>query len=145
MRMRGSGGVLNVASLAGYTPGPQQAAYYASKAYVISLTEALAEENAGHGVRFTVLAPGAVSTRFHERMGSTAGWYLKAMPVLRADRVARAGYRGFRRGQRLVVPGLVNIAAMPALRLLPHRLTLPVVGQLLAPRSTAAKPSDPAR
>ena len=136
MRVRGRGGVLNVASLAGYTPGPQQAAYYASKAYVIALSEALAHENRGYGVRVSVLAPGAVRTKFHERMGSAGGWYLKLMPVLKADRVARAGYHGFRRGQRVIIPGLLNIAMLPVLRFMPHRVTLPFVAALLNPRRT---------
>ena len=70
MRVRGRGGILNVASLGGYAPGPNQAAYYASKAYVLSLTEAIAAETAGEGVRVCALAPGPVNTMFHARMGA---------------------------------------------------------------------------
>ena len=70
MRTRGRGGILNVASLGGYAPGPNQGAYYASKAYVLSLTEAIAAETAGEGVRVCALAPGPVNTRFHARMGA---------------------------------------------------------------------------
>ena len=70
MRLRGRGGILNLASLGGYTPGPYQAAYYASKAYVISLTEAIAAETAGEGVRVCALAPGPVNTAWHERAGA---------------------------------------------------------------------------
>ena len=66
MRVRGRGGILNLASIGGYAPGPNQAAYYASKAYVLSLTEAIAAETAGEGVRVCALAPGPVNTRFHE-------------------------------------------------------------------------------
>src|SRR5262249_2411187 len=68
MRVRGRGGILNLASLGGYVPGPYQAAYYASKAYVLSLSEAVAAETAGEGVHVSALAPGPVSTSFHRRM-----------------------------------------------------------------------------
>ena len=68
MLVRGRGGIINVASLGGFTPGPYQAAYYASKAYVIALTRALAHENRGMGVRFAVVAPGPVNTKFHAKM-----------------------------------------------------------------------------
>ena len=81
MRARGRGGVLNLASLGGYAPGPYQAAYYASKAYVISLSEALAAETAGEGVRVCVLAPGPVATPFHARMQGESGLYLRLLPV----------------------------------------------------------------
>src|SRR5262249_24189263 len=70
MLIRGRGGVLNLASLGAYAPGPYQAVYYASKAYVLSLTEAVAAETAGQGVRITALAPGPVQTGFHRRMGN---------------------------------------------------------------------------
>ncbi len=85
MRVRGRGGILNVASLGGYTPGPNQAAYYASKAYVLSLTEAIAAETAGEGVRVCALAPGPVNTAFHARMGRGDG----LLPHARAAGVGR--------------------------------------------------------
>ena len=100
MRVRGRGGILNLASLGGYAPGPNQAVYYASKAYVLSLTEAIAAETAGEGVRDTRRwRPGPVNTRFHARMGaehapSTAIW----LPPPPPRRVARAGYSGLRAG-----------------------------------------------
>ncbi len=75
MRVRGRGGILNVASLGGYAPGPNQAVYYASKAYVLSLTEAIAAETAGEGVRVCALAPGPVNTMFHARMGAENAFY----------------------------------------------------------------------
>ena len=83
MRVRGRGGILNLASIGGYAPGPNQAAYYASKAYVLSLTEAIAAETAGEGVRVCALAPGPVNTRFHERMGGREC----LLPQLRASGV----------------------------------------------------------
>ncbi len=134
MLTRGRGGVLNIASLGGYAPGPWQAAYYASKAYVISLTEALAHECAGQGVRIAVVCPGPVGTQFHARMGGASGLYLRLMPVMSSQRVARIAYRRFQWGQRVIIPGVVAMAIMPTMRLLPHRLLSPIVGLLLKPR-----------
>ncbi len=133
MLVRGRGGILFVASLAGYTPGPGQAVYYASKAYVISLSEALAVEATGQGVRITCVAPGPVDTAFHAKMGADTALYRTAMPGQSADRVARLALLAFRLGARTVVPGLLASAMMVALRLLPHRLTVPVVATLLRP------------
>lgn len=134
MRARGRGGILNLASLGGYTPGPYQAAYYASKAYVMSLSEALAAETAGEGVRVCVLAPGPVSTPFHQRMQGETGLYLRLLPVSNPDSVARAGYLGFALGWRVVVPGLAAPILALAMRLTPHRILVPIVGWLLKPR-----------
>ncbi len=131
MLARRNGGILNVASLGAYTPGPHQAAYYASKAYVLSLTEALAAENAGRGLRFSALATGPVNTAFHAAMGAEASLYRQLMPALSPDRAARAAYRGFMLNQRVIAPGLLNRAALGALKILPHPLTVPLVGWLL--------------
>jgi short-subunit dehydrogenase len=136
MRARGRGGILNLASAGGYAPGPYQAAYYASKAYVISLSEAVAAETAGEGVRICVLAPGPVATPFHERMRGESGLYLQLLPVSNPDSVARAGYLAFALGWRVVVPGLVAPVLALAMRLTPHRILVPIVGWLLKPRGT---------
>jgi uncharacterized protein len=135
MLVRGRGGVLNVASLGGYAPGPYQAAYYASKSYVLSLTEALAHECAGRGVRISVLAPGPVATAFHKRMDGDSGLYLTLLPVASAARVARSAVWRFRLGQRVIIPGLFNPLLMLSMRALPHRLSSTIVGFLLKPRS----------
>jgi short-subunit dehydrogenase len=137
MRARGRGGILNVASLGGMVPGPFQAAYYASKAYVISLTEAVASENAGRGVRICALAPGPVDTGFHEAMNAQASFYRQLLPVLSPERTARAGYRGYRLGQRVIVPGLLNMLMALSLKLLPHGITVPLTAWLLTPRRTS--------
>jgi short-subunit dehydrogenase len=133
MRARGRGGILNLASLGGYTPGPYQAAYYASKAYVISLTEAIAAETAGEGVRVCVLAPGPVKTAWHDRAGAGAAFYRYLMPQSAAS-VARAGHLGYVLGLRVVVPGLLSPFLALALRIMPHTLTVPIVRWLLKPR-----------
>ena len=133
MLARGRGGILNVASLGGLVPGPYQAAYYASKAYVISLTEAVGSEAAGQGVRLTALAPGPVDTGFHAAMGSEFSFYRQLILPLSPEGTANAAYRGYVLGCHLVVPGLINKVLALALRILPHTLLLPFVGWLLRP------------
>lgn len=144
MLARGRGGILNVASLGGLAAGPYQAAYYASKAYVISLTEAAAWENAGEGVRLTVLAPGPVNTSFHEAMGAQSSFYRQLVPALSPERTANSAYSGFVLGRCLIVPGVINTFMAVALRILPHTLLLPLVGWLLRPREELPneKPND---
>lgn len=144
MLARGRGGILNVASLGGLAAGPYQAAYYASKAYVISLTEAAAWENAGEGVRLTVLAPGPVNTSFHEAMGAESSFYRQLLPALSPERTANSAYSGFVLGRCLIVPGVINTFMAIALRILPHTLLLPLIGWLLRPREELQneKPND---
>ena len=117
------GAILNVASIAGLVPGPLMAVYYATKAYVISFSEALGEETRNSGVTVTVLCPGTTRTEFQER----AGVDLKAGRVGRpwvadAASVAHAGYVGMLRGKRLVVPGLLNKVMVRAARVVPRGL-----------------------
>jgi short-subunit dehydrogenase len=133
MRWRGRGGVVNVASIGGFTPGPYQAAYYASKAYVISLTEAIAAETAGEGVRVCALAPGPVKTAWHDRAHAGAAFYRYLLPMSAAS-VARAGHLGYTLGLRVVVPGLVSPFLALVLRIMPHTITVPIVRWLLKPR-----------
>lgn len=134
MCVRGRGGVLNLASLAGYAPGPYQAAYYASKAYVLSLTEAVAAETAGRGVCVSALAPGPVNTGFHRKMGSEHAFYRYLVAPLSAEGAAAAGYRGFTFGWRVIVPGILNPFLALAMRIMPHRIVIPIIGWLLKPR-----------
>ena len=131
MVARGRGGILNVASLGAYVPGPHQAAYYASKAYVVSLSEAIASEIAGLGVRVTALAPGPVNTGFHAAMGAERSLYRTLLPALTPQQLAASGYRGFTLGRRIVVPGLFNRLMFTALWILPHAITVPIVRSLL--------------
>jgi uncharacterized protein len=131
MLARGDGGILNIASLGGVVPGPYQAAYYASKAYVISLTEALASEVSGKGVRVSAVAPGPVATRFHAGMRADQARYRSLLPEMTADQVARSGYRGFTLGQRVIVPGILYRLFYFWLRVLPHPISVPLTGWLL--------------
>jgi hypothetical protein len=121
---RHHGGLLNVASVAGFFPGPGSAVYYASKAYVLSLTEALHGELTASGIRVTCLCPGPVATEFQARAGISGketGWPL----ALSARQVAEAGYRGLMNGKRIVVPGAANrLLASLVPRIVPRRILL---------------------
>jgi short-subunit dehydrogenase len=120
------GGILNVASVAGFMPGPHMAVYYASKAYVLSFSEALACELEPLGVRVTVLCPGPVKTEFQMR----AGVYMKRPPPLLGrtpEQVAQAGYDGFMAGKRLVIPGFGNKVMSLVPRLLPRGTMLNIL------------------
>src|SRR3954453_2708285 len=104
---RHRGGILNVASVAGFLPGPGMAVYYASKAYVLSFSEALHRELRPRGVRVTVLCPGPVPTEFQARAGVRNERH-SSLVTQTPEQVAQAGYRGFMAGRRLVVPGIGN-------------------------------------
>jgi short-subunit dehydrogenase len=134
MVARGRGGVLNVASLGGLMPGPYQAAYYASKAYVLSLTEALAFEYAGSGVRISVALPGPVTTRFHERMGVADAYYLHLPGTLGPERTAALIYNAFAARKRVIVPGVLPSFNAFWLRVIPHFILVPIMGWLLKRR-----------
>jgi short-subunit dehydrogenase len=131
MLVRRQGGILNVASLGAVIPGPNQAAYYASKAYVVSLTEAIASEVWGQGVRVSALLPGPVTTEFHEAMGAERSLYRYLLPPMSPERVARSAYRQFMFGNRVIVPGISNMFFYVALKLLPHAVTVPMMFWLL--------------
>lgn len=120
---RHRGGILNVASVAGFMPGPGLAVYHATKAYVISLSEALHRELEPKGIRVTVLCPGPVETGFHARAGTPEN-YFPRMLSRSAERVAREGYDGFMHNQRVVVPGSDNKVLSLLPRILPRALVL---------------------
>jgi short-subunit dehydrogenase len=123
------GGILNVGSLAGFLPGPGMAVYYASKAYVLSFTEALHEELGPLGVRVTALCPGPVPSEFQARAGFRPGFDSAVLNVSPAD-VALAGYRGLMANKRAVLPGL-GVKLVPVLlRLFPRGFILAMVGKL---------------
>lgn len=136
MKIRGRGGILNLASVGSYGPGPNQAAYYASKAYVLSLTEAIAHENAGQGVRICASAPGPVRTRFHAKMGAERALYRWISPPAPPELVGRFTYWGYLIGMRVVWPGAITPVAALAMRLLPHRILNIIVAILLKPRKS---------
>ncbi len=125
---RHRGGILNIASLAAFLPGPGMAVYYASKAYVLSFSEALHRELSGRGVRVTALCPGPVPTEFQTRAGLSLPAAAR-MLELSAERVAQIGYDAFMAGQRVVVAGIGNRLAVSFMRLVPHALLLRLVDQ----------------
>jgi short-subunit dehydrogenase len=125
--IRHRGGILNVGSIAGFLPGPGMAVYYASKAYVLSLTEALRGELAPRGVRVTVLCPGPVPSEFQARAKFKPGFDSAILNVSPLE-VAQAGYRGLMANKRAVLPGL-GIKMVPfLLRLFPRGFILWAVG-----------------
>jgi hypothetical protein len=127
--IRHRGGILNIASIAAFMPGPGMAVYYASKAYVLSLTEALHNELAPKGVRVTVLCPGPVPSEFQGRAGFEAGLDSAVLSVSSAD-VARVGYKGLMANERMVLPG-VGVKILPRLlRFFPRGFILGMVGRV---------------
>ncbi len=126
---RHRGGTLNVASVAAFMPGPGMAVYYASKAYVLSFSEALHQELSRRGVRVTTLCPGPVPTEFQARAGLRDDRAKSVLFSLPADRVARIGYSGFMRGKRVVVAGLANRIMALLLRIVPNALLLRFMDQ----------------
>ena len=129
---RGSGRILNVASTAAFQAGPYMSVYYASKAYVLSYSEALAQELEGTGVTVTALCPGPTATSFQARSGMRRSAPIAGglVPQASARAVARAGYRGLLRGRRLVIPGLVNWLLIESLRFTPRRLATAVIARI---------------
>jgi short-subunit dehydrogenase len=127
--IRHRGGILNVGSIAGFLPGPGMAVYYASKAYVLSFSEALRRELAPRGVRVTVLCPGPVPSEFQARAGFEPGFDSAVLNMSSSD-VAQAGYRGLMANKRAVLPGF-GIKIVPfLLRLFPRGFILGAVGLL---------------
>jgi uncharacterized protein len=115
---RHRGGILNVASLAAFVPGPSMAVYHATKAYALSLSEALHQELKPQGIKVTVLCPGPVKTDFLELSGMGDDLYPRFL-ARSAGRVAQDGYDGFMAGRRVVIPGSHNKVAAALLRILP--------------------------
>jgi short-subunit dehydrogenase len=133
---RHRGGILNVGSMAGFMPGPHMAVYYASKAYVRSLTDSLRKEFGRRGIRVTNVAPGPVPTEFGKRAGTRSDT-APALLTQSAERVAELGYRGLMQGRGLVVPGVANRIAIALIRFVPRRLVAAAVERRQAQRKAA--------
>jgi short-subunit dehydrogenase len=116
MLRRGSGRILNVGSTAGFVPGPYMAMYYASKAFVVSFSHAIAEEVQGSGVTVTVLCPGPTRTGFQETAGNSDTNLFKG-PVMDAAEVARIGYKAMMAGRREAIAGTRTRVGILASRL----------------------------
>ena len=131
MLQRKSGKILNVASTAGFQPGPLMAVYYATKAYVISFSEALANELKGTGVTVTCLCPGATDTEFQKRAGTEGTRLFRALRPMHAKTVARDGYRALMKGKPLVISGFRNWLLAESLRVSPRRAVTAVSRKVL--------------
>ncbi|HET6462808.1 MAG TPA: SDR family oxidoreductase, partial [Candidatus Krumholzibacteria bacterium] len=132
----GRGHIVNVASTAAFQAGPMQSVYYASKAFVLSFSEAIGNELKGTGVTVTALCPGPTPTGFQERanVGQLRG--LRMMMRVTPEAVVRAGYNGMKHGRPVVIPGALNNIHVFLLRLVPRRLVTNVVRKIQThPRS----------
>lgn len=129
------GRILQVASTAAFLPGPNMAVYYASKAYVLSLGQALGEELKGTGATVSVLCPGPTSTGFQSRAGLDAAIFQMLRPM-DARAVAEAGYAGMMAGRRVIVPGALNKISRALAGLAPRALLLPLVSRLQESRGS---------
>jgi uncharacterized protein len=129
MLERSRGGVLNIGSTAGFQPGPFMAVYYATKAYVVSFSEALADELSGSGLRISCLAPGPTATAFAAEAGAADSRLFQG-ETMSVEEVARIGYEGWREGKFLVIAGQRNWWGALAIRLLPRAYVRKIVRDL---------------
>ena len=127
------GGVLNVASTAAFQPGPLMAVYYASKAFVLSFSEALWKEAEGTGVHVSCLCPGPTVSKFRERAGTGKTRLSRVGDAMASMPVAKLGYRGFRKNTRVVVTGFRNRMLAGMAPLLPRRTLLGIVHNMQSP------------
>ncbi len=127
MVRRRAGRIMNVASVAGFLPGPLAAVYYATKAYVLSFSEALACELEGSGVTVTALCPGPTDTGFQARAGVDHSFLFRRLRVTDAATAARAGYRALLQGRRVAIPGLPNRFLARSVPFVPRGILLPLV------------------
>ena len=130
MIARRSGHIVNVASTAAFQPGPLMAVYYATKAYVLSFSEAIADELRDSGVTVTALCPGPTATAFAEIAGTTSLRLHKVARPMKSEDVVRYGVRAMKHGKRVAIPGVANKIAMQSLRVSPRRLVTTLVRKL---------------
>jgi short-subunit dehydrogenase len=134
MRLRGRGKILHTSSTAAFQPGPRLAVYYATKAYVLSFSEALSCELAGSGVTVTALCPGPTRSEFND-VASYQMPLVLASSMMTSDAVARVGYRALMKGKRLAVAGVTNRLAAITSQLAPRGLILAVADRLTRARA----------
>ena len=134
MLERRRGGVLNVASTAAFQPGPLMAVYYASKAFVLSFSEALWREAQGTGVHVSCLCPGPTATGFRERAGTGATRLASLGTPVTSMSVAEEGYRAFQANQRVLITGARNRLVARMVPYLPRRTVLDLAHRIQSPR-----------
>jgi short-subunit dehydrogenase len=135
MVARGRGRIVNVASTAAFQPGPYMAVYYATKAYVLSFSEAIAQELKDTGVTVTALCPGPTTTEFQAAAGLEDTLLFRGPLVMDPAKVARVGWAAAKRGRRVVIPGLANRLLKETVRFSPRRLVLAAAGRMQKKRS----------
>lgn len=133
MLKKGRGGVLNVASTAAFQPGPLMANYYASKAYVLSFSEAIWEEARGTGVHVSCLCPGPTVSKFRERAGTDKTRLAQASKVMPSAAVARMGYEAWKRNQPVKVTGGRNAFQAGMVKYIPRKTLLRIVRNIQSP------------
>ncbi len=133
MLARKRGGVLNVASTASFQPGPLMAVYYASKAFVLSFSEALWEEARGTGVHVSCLCPGPTASKFRERAGTGKTRLAQVSKVMGSMEVAQQGYRAFTTNKRVVVTGTRNATLARLVPFIPREMVLKMVRNIQSP------------
>ena len=131
------GKILNTASTASFQPGPYMAVYYASKAFVLSFSEALAAELDGSGVTVTALCPGPTASGFQDKAVMHASGLVKGKKLPSSESVAKAGYRAMQRGQRVFIPGLMNWILAQSVRFTPRNVVTMIVQQMSKPASAS--------
>jgi short-subunit dehydrogenase len=136
MLEEGHGRILNLASTASFQPGPYQAVYFATKAYVLSFSEAIAEDLANTGVTVTAWCPGLTASGFIERAGMASSRFAQRARIGSAEQVAAVGYRAMLKGQRVVVPGLLNCLSAQAPRFAPRRAVTSIVSAMMKPAAS---------
>lgn len=121
-----NGGILNVASTAAFCSGPRMAAYYASKAYVLNLTEAIYEECKDSGIKISCLCPGPVKTTFQDKAGIKKSESAKKY-LMDAEEVAKVSYKDFKKGKLIIIPGMKNKLLVIGNKLLPRRISRKII------------------
>ncbi len=134
MLARRTGRILQVSSTAAFQPGPFLALYFASKAFVLSFSEALSAELRGSGVTVTALCPGPTHTEFAKRLGTVSSLFSSGIPIANATAVAEFGYRSLMSGKRVAVYGVLNRALVHLTRFTPGAFVLAVMARLLGKR-----------
>lgn len=130
MQEQRKGKILNVASIASFVPGPLMSVYYASKAFVLSFSEAIATELKGSGITVTALCPGPTETGFQNRASLERSGLFHNLKVADAKSVAQYGYRAMKKGKLIAIPGFFNRLVPVATRIVPRKLVRTVVRQI---------------
>ena len=126
MLRQGKGGILNIGSTGSFVPGPYNAIYCAAKSFVLSFSEAIAEEVMGSGVTVTALCPGGTKTAFQDYRNRKKSFFF---PIMEASTVAKIGFKALMKGKRVVIPGLANRIQVFFLRFFPRNMAARLAGR----------------